>query len=178
MSWKILDFLDSWAVIKLLSSDSKLVFISMSASHWHMSKQKVYDWPRNESKLPPHHNRLASSQPSHTIRKSIRPENHNHSPTTVIHLWRTSDGSVMLCDRLVSDLQPGHDHLQLLVAKVCMRWKFQEWLASDLRACRMTDEVIDWITTNLQRLATKGGPSCESGHSLVKLTSSPTVFDG
>ena len=38
---KNLDFLDSWAVVKLLSSDRKLAFTSMSGSDWHTSKQKV-----------------------------------------------------------------------------------------------------------------------------------------
>ena len=62
--------------------------------------------------------------------------------------------------------------------KVCLRYKFQEWLATYLRSCRMTYEAIEWFTTNLRRLVTKGGSSCELGHSQVKLTSSTTVFDG
>ena len=69
-SWKILDFLDSWAVGTLLSSDRKLVFTSMSESDWHMSKQKVYNWPSNKSDLQPHHDRLSSSRPSHAICKA------------------------------------------------------------------------------------------------------------
>ena len=37
---KNLDFLDSWAVVKILLSDRKLVFASMWGSDWHTSKQK------------------------------------------------------------------------------------------------------------------------------------------
>ena len=40
----------------------------------------------------------------------------------------------------------------------------------------MTYETIEWITTNLQILATKGGCNCELGHSQVKLTSSRTFL--
>ena len=36
-----------------------------------MSKQKVYNWPSNKSDLQSHHDRLASSRPSHAILKSI-----------------------------------------------------------------------------------------------------------
>ena len=36
----MLDFLDLWAVVKLLSSDRNLAFTSMSGSDWHTSKQK------------------------------------------------------------------------------------------------------------------------------------------
>ena len=53
---------------------------------------------------------------------------------------------------------------------------FQDWLATDLRPCRMTYEATEWFTTNLRRLATKGGSSCELGHSQVKLTSTTTVY--
>ena len=38
----------------------------------------------------------------------------------------------------------------------------------------MTYEAIEWFTTNLLRLPTKVGSSCELGHSQVKLTSSAT----
>ena len=40
----------------------------------------------------------------------------------------------------------------------------------------MTYEATEWFTTNLRRLATKGGSSCELGHSQVKLTSSTSVY--
>ena len=56
----ILDFLDLWAVIKLLSSKCKLMFISMSRSNWYTSKQKVYNWPSNKSDLRPHYDRLVT----------------------------------------------------------------------------------------------------------------------
>ena len=54
--------------VKLLSSDRKLAFTSISGSDWHTNKQKVYNWPSNKSDLRPHHDRLASSRPSHAIR--------------------------------------------------------------------------------------------------------------
>ena len=39
--FKIMDFLDSWAVVKLLSSDRKLVFTSMSGRDLHTSKKSI-----------------------------------------------------------------------------------------------------------------------------------------
>ena len=65
---KILDFLDSWAVVKLLSLDRQLAFTSMLGRDWYTNKQKTYNWPSNKSDLRSHHDRLASS---HVIRKSI-----------------------------------------------------------------------------------------------------------
>ena len=84
----------------------------------------------------------------------------------------------MLCDRLAADPRPGRDRLELPVwlGKSLHDIKFQEWLATDLRPCRMTYEATEWFTTNLRRLATKGGSSCELGHSQMKLTSSTTVY--
>ena len=97
----------------------------------------------------------------------------------MIHLRPTSDWPVMLCDRLVTDPRPGRDLLKLPVwlGKSLHEIKIQEWLATDLRSCRMTYEAIEWFTTELRRFATKGGSSCELGHSQLKLTSSTTVFD-
>ena len=69
--WKILDLLDSWAVVKLLSLDHKLAFTPMLGRDWHTSKYKVYNWPSYKSDLRSHHDRLASSRPSHAVRKSM-----------------------------------------------------------------------------------------------------------
>ena len=43
----------------------------MLGSDWHARKQKVYNRPSNKSDLRSHHDKLASSRPSHAIRKSI-----------------------------------------------------------------------------------------------------------
>ena len=40
----------------------------------------------------------------------------------------------------------------------------------------MTYEHTEWFTTNLRRLATKGGSSCELGHSQMKSTSTTNVY--
>ena len=94
---KILDCLDLWAVVKLLSSDRKLVFTSFSGSNWHTSKQKVYNWPSNKSDLRPHHDRLSSSRPSHTIRKSIGINSGPRTTTMTRPTWYT-------CKRPATDL--------------------------------------------------------------------------
>ena len=84
----------------------------------------------------------------------------------------------MPCDRLATDLRPRRDRLGLPVwlGKSLHEIKFKEWLATNLRPWRMTYEAIEWITTNLQRLATEGGSSCELRHSQVKVISSMTVL--
>ena len=97
------DFLDSWAINKLVSLDRKLAFTSISGSDWYTSKQKVYNSPSNKSDLRPHHDRLASSRPSHAIRMSIGIKSGPRTTTAVIHLRPTSDWPVMLCDRLATD---------------------------------------------------------------------------
>ena len=101
-----MDFLDSWAVVKFLSSDRKPVFTSVLWSGWHMSKQKVCNWPSNKSDLRPHRDRLASSH-------KLGPQNHNQDTTAMIHLRPTSDWQVMLRDWLANDLRPGRDRLKL-----------------------------------------------------------------
>ena len=178
---KILHFLDSWAVAKHLSLDRKLAFTSMLRSDWHTSKQKGYNWPSNKTDLRSHHDRLACSPPSHAIRKSIGMNSGPRITTTARPPWYTFDRPLTDLWCFATDQRPTHDVGPIASsylpdsAKVCMslRWKFQEWLATDLRSCRMTYEATEWFTTNLWRLATKGGSSCELGHSQVKLT---TVF--
>ena len=71
--------------------DRKLAFTSMLGSDWHTSKQKVYDWPSNKSDLRPHHDRLASSRPSHAIRKSIGKNAGPRTTTMARPPWYTCD---------------------------------------------------------------------------------------
>ena len=113
MSWKILDFLDSRAVVKLLSSNRKLAFTSMSGSDRHTSKQKVYNWPSNKSDLRSHHDRLASSRPSHAIRKTISinraPEPQSRSDrrdTLATDLRLTSYALRLISDRPTTGSRP------------------------------------------------------------------------
>ena len=94
---RVLDFLDSSAVVKLLSSDRKLALTSVSGSDWHRSKQKLYNWPSNKSDLRLHHDRFAISWPSHAIRKSIGINSGPRATITVRSPWYT-------CDRLRTDL--------------------------------------------------------------------------
>ena len=122
-----------------------------------------------------HHNRLASSWPLHAIRKSTgiksAPEPQPwpvRRDTLATDLWLTHDALRPISDRPLTRAWPPR------VTCVCMRQKFQEWLVTDLRPCWMTYKAIEWITTNLQRLPTKGGSICELG---LCLTSSKTIFD-
>ena len=107
---KNLDILDSRAVVKLLLSDRKLAFTSMSGSDWHTSKQKVYNWPSNKSGLRPHHDKLASSRPSHAIRKSIGISSDPRTTTTarplVTDLRLTCDALRPISDRPMAWAQP------------------------------------------------------------------------
>ena len=82
---------------KLLSSDRKLAFTSIPGGDWHTSKQKVYNWPSNNSDLRPRYDRLASSRPSHAIRKSIGITSGPRTTTTARPPWYT-------CDRPPTDL--------------------------------------------------------------------------
>ena len=91
MSWKILDFVDSWAVVKLLLLDRKLAFTSMLRSNWHKSKQKLYNWSSNKSDLGAYHDRLANSRWSHAIRKSIGITSGPRITTTARPPWYTCD---------------------------------------------------------------------------------------
>ena len=94
---RVLDFLDSSAIVKHLSSDIKLALTSMSGSDWHTSKQKLYNWPSNKSELRPHHDRFAISWPSHAIRKLFSINSGPRNTTTVRSPWYT-------CDRPPTDL--------------------------------------------------------------------------
>ena len=109
---------------------------SMSVSDWHMSKQKVYNWPSNKSEFRPHHDRIASSPPSHAIRYKLGPQNNNHGPTAVIHLRPTSDWPVMLCDQLATNLPHGRDRLELPVS-----------LGKSLHELKMSRVTYDRFTT-------------------------------
>ena len=139
--------------LNLLSLDHKLAFTSMLGSDWHTSKQKVHNWPSNKSDLRPHHDRLASSRPSHAIRKFIGINSGPRTKTMARPLWYTCDWPPTDLWCFATDWRPTHDlgttALSFLSdsSKVCMRWKYQEWLATDLRSCRMTYEAIEWFTT-------------------------------
>ena len=178
-----MDFLDSCAVVRLLSPNRKLAFTSISGSDWHTDKQKVYNWPSNKSDLRQHHHRLASSRSSHAIRKFIGIISGPRTTTTAQPPWHTCDRPPSDRWWFPTDWRPKYDlgatasSYLCHSAKVCIWWKLQE-LVTDLRACRTTYEAPEWITTNLQKLATKGGSSCELGQSQMELTSSTTVFDG
>ena len=120
---KIMDFLESWAVVKLLSSYRKL---SMSGSDWHTRKQIVYNWTSNKSEMRQHHDRLASSRPSHAIRKSrckpsikngrgacrfqwrVGPSYREYSGVTYDLLVSNMGGTYDLTDQLPSNHEFGH----------------------------------------------------------------------
>ena len=113
---KIMDFLDSWADIKLLLLVRKVAFTSISGSDWHTSKQKIYNWPSNKSDVRPLHDRLARSQPSHAIRKSIGINSDPRTTTTARLPWYTCDRPPTDLWWLTTDQRPGCDHLELLVS--------------------------------------------------------------
>ena len=136
------DFLDSWAVVKLSSLDCNLVLTSISGSDWHTSKQKVYNWLSNKSDSRPHHERLFSSRPSHAIRKSIYLE----LTVSVSKSLHEINISRVTCDR-------------------------RRTVPNHVRSNRVDHDQP-------ARLATKGGSSCELGHSQMKMTNSTTVLDG
>ena len=95
-NWKILDFLDSWAVVKHLSLDRKLAFTSMLGSDWHTNKQKVYNWPSNKW-LATASNSLASTRPSNAVHKSISINSGPRTRTTARPPW-------FICDRPPTNL--------------------------------------------------------------------------
>ena len=103
----------------------------------------MYNWSSNKSDLRPHHDRLASSRPSHAIHK-LGPHNHNHGPTAVIHLRPTSDWPVMLCDQLATDVRPGRDRLMSPV-----------WLGKSLHDIKISRVTCDQFPT---------GPNDIRGH--------------
>ena len=137
-SWKILDYLDSRAVAKLLSSDRNLTFTSMSGSDWRTSKQEVHNWPSNKSDLPPHHGKLASSWPSHAYWHKPRGPRTTLCPA-VIHLRPTSDWPMMLCNRLASNLRPRRDRIELHV-----------WLGRSLHEIKLSRVTCDWLMTDIR----------------------------
>ena len=123
------------------------------------SKKKTLGRTLNKSDLQPHHDRLASSQPSHAIRKSISINLGPRTTTTARPLWYTCDQPPTDLWCFATDWRPTYD-LDATAstylchsANVCMRWKFQDWLATDLRPCRTTYKATEWLTTNLQRHA-------------------------
>ena len=101
-----MNFLDSWAVVKLLSLVRKLAFTSMLGSDWHTIKQRVYDWPSGKSDLRSHRDRLANSWPSHAIRKSIGINSGPRIRTTARPPWYTCDKNFK------SDLRPIYDRAE------------------------------------------------------------------
>ena len=81
----------------------------MSRSDWHTSKQKVYNWPSNKSELRPHHDRLASSGPSHVIRKSIGINSGPRITTTTRPPWYTWDRPPTERWCVATDKRPTYD---------------------------------------------------------------------
>ena len=127
--------MDSWAVAKLLSLDRKLAFTSMLGSDWHMSKQNVYNWPSNKSDLRSHHDRLASSRPSHAIRKSIGINSGPRITTTARPPWYTCDRPPTDLWYFATDPRLGRDCLEL---PVC--------LGKRLREIKISRVTCDWFT--------------------------------
>ena len=114
-----LGFVSSCQTCKLLSSDRKLAFTSMSGSDWHTSKQKVYNWPSDKDELRPHHDRLASSRPSHAIRKPIGINSDPRTTTTARPPWHTCDGHHRITTNLLrlatkrrSSFELGHSQVK------------------------------------------------------------------
>ena len=88
---RVENFWISWTLVKFLSLDRKLAFTSTLGSDWHTSKQKAYNWLSNKSDLRSHHDRLASSRPSHVIRKSIGITSGPRITTAARQPWYTRD---------------------------------------------------------------------------------------
>ena len=156
----------------------------MSGRDWHTNEQKMYNWQSNKGDLRLHHDRLTCSWPSRAISKFVGINSGLKTTTTARPPWYSYDRHPNDLWCFVTDRRPTYDLGETASsylcdsAKLCMTKKFQEWLVTDLRPCRITYEAIEWITTNLKRFASKGGSSCELGHSQVKSTNSTTVYDG
>ena len=90
----ILDFLDLWAVIKLLSSKCKLMFISMSRSNWYTSKKKCIIGQVIRVTCD---RTMTGLWPSHTILMSIGINSGLRTTTTARPPWYT-------CDQISTDL--------------------------------------------------------------------------
>ena len=141
----------------------------------------MFNRPSNKSDLRSYHGRLASLRRSHAVRKSIKhklgPQNHNHGPIAVIHSRPTSRLTCNALRSMATDPRPRLDRLELPV-----------WLGKsvhEMKISRVTCDQFTIVPNDIRshrviydRPATKGGSSCEFGHSQVKLTSSATVFDG
>ena len=95
--------LKKFGFLGLVSSRETFIIRSQASvyidvgSDWHTRKQKVFNWPSNKSDLRPYHDRLASSQPSYAIRKSIGINSGPRITTTARSPWYT-------CDRRPTDL--------------------------------------------------------------------------
>ena len=108
-----MDFLDSWAVVKLLSLDHKQAFTSMGGETDVRVNKKCIIGQVIRGTCDHTTTDLRARTPFY--RYKLGPQNHNHGPTAVIHLRPTSDWPLKLCDRLATDPRPGRDRLELPV---------------------------------------------------------------
>ena len=134
--------MDSWAVVKLLSSNRKLAFTSISRSDWHTSKREVHNRPSNKSDLRLHHDWLASSWPWHAIRKSI---GKNSGPRTMTTARRRDTLAIDLrltCDALrpISDRPTTWARPPRITCVIRQRFAWDQNFKCDLRPINDRDE--------------------------------------
>ena len=126
----------------------------MSVSDWHTSKQKVYNRPSNKSDFRPHHDRIASSPPSHAIRKSNGINSGPTTTTTARLPWYT-------CDRLAGDaLRPISDQPTTWArppAVTCVTRQKFAWDKTFKSDLQLTYDRAEWHTKPSSELR----PTCK-----------------